>query len=47
MCTWHVRVQVHRSLFMHLTNYSVNKDSAKFVPNEDADADDQARNFCF
>ena len=29
-----------KNLFMHLTNYSINKHSQHFVPNNDADADD-------
>jgi hypothetical protein len=29
-----------KNLFMHLTNYSINKHSAHFVPNSDANADD-------
>ena len=35
-----VSVAALRNQFMHLTNYSVNKHSAHFVPNKDASADD-------
>lgn len=28
------------NLFMHLTNYAINKTSTKFVPNKTEDADD-------